>query len=122
MNLMKYVKKKKTEKKRVMIFCLFAGHGMIDMSEQVLLCNEFNKKMNFYTFFKAENLLRDLVSKCDNVWVMALFACCRQKFLPDDVCLCFDEAKAVEVRDKLAQLAAYEHEVEKYDTSVDFDE
>ena len=38
-----YITKKKQEKKRVMIFFLFAGHGMIHMNEQVLLCNQLSK-------------------------------------------------------------------------------
>lgn len=44
------------------------------------------------------------------------------------MCFCFDEKKAVEVREKLAilaekqQTAAYENDLEKYDTSLTFEE
>ena len=79
---------------------------MIDQNQQVLLCNELNDKTRFYKFFNAEALMRDIASKCENTWIMVLFACCRQKYIANmsDKCISFGPEEAVEVRKQLIQL------------------
>ena len=60
-----------------LLFCLFAGHGMISNNEQVILMNEFDKSANFYKFFNAEATLRKLAVQANNVYIVAMYACCR---------------------------------------------
>ena len=84
----------------------------------------FHANKKFYKMFNAETCLRDLASKCENVWIMALFACCRQKYVATDpkLCISFNEKDAAEVREKLEKLAAYNHEVGEVKTEETWEE
>ena len=99
MALDKYIGACRNKGQNVMLFFLFAGHGMIANNEQVLLCNRFDDKAKFYAFFKVETMLRNLAQKYANVYIVTLFACCRQRFDPAEMCICFDEKKALEVKE-----------------------
>ena len=65
---------------------LWAGHGMIWHNSQVLLTNELNKKTKFYSFIEVEKQLRSLCSMNNNVYIISLFACCRQIWDPSKHC------------------------------------
>ena len=96
----------------MLLFSLFAGHGMIHNNMQVLLCNELDPKTKFYKLFPVEELLRDLAAKYRNVYIVTLFACCRQKF-DLELCCLFDQSEVQEHKDNLAQLAEYKLEAKK---------
>ena len=49
----------------------------------MLLCNKLNKKTGFYQFYQAEASIRALASSYRNIYVVSLFACCRQKYDKD---------------------------------------
>ena len=74
----------------------------------MLLCNEYDPKTKFYKMYNAEMLLRDMATKCDNTWIIALFACCRQKYVATDpkLCISFDRKEAEEVKEQIAKLEA----------------
>ena len=87
---------------------------MIDHNAQVLLLNEFkpndkkekDEQGNFtgegyYNTFKAETSLRMLASGSSNVYIISLFACCRQNFY-ENMTIAHSEFKAKEIQELLA--------------------
>ena len=62
--------------------------------------------------FKAEVALRTLAAKCNNVYIISLFACCRQRY----------DAKICSGLDKTIVDARIEHEEAKSITQANLDE
>ena len=46
----------------------------------MLLCNKWKSTTEFYQFYQAEAAIRTLASANRNIYVISLFACCRQKY------------------------------------------
>lgn len=61
----------------------FACHGMMNKGTQVVLTNSFDENTKFYHFIHAENNIRSYSSQLERVYFIALFACCRENFVPD---------------------------------------
>ena len=78
-----------------MIF-LFAGHGLMQEGQQVLLYNEFDARDKFYRLLRAEAKLRTFAEIYPNSYIISIFACCRQMHDPTWMkgqCLSIDEYK-----------------------------
>ena len=45
--------------------------------------------------------MRSLAEELDNVYIVCMFACCRQIFDPEPHVECFDDAKKNEIKEKL---------------------
>ena len=113
MCISRFIKNQASKGKKVLMFFLFAGHGMMRDNGQVLLTNDFDKGMQFYKMFKAEPMLRTLSASAQNAYAVSLFACCRQKFDAAAMCHCFDSATAEALEEKFRTLAEYKHQQEE---------
>ena len=78
-----YIKKQSKSGKKVVLFTLVAGHGMIVDNEQVVLCNKITDK-RFYQIFPIQSLICSIAAEMDNLYSITAFACCRQKFIAKD--------------------------------------
>ena len=47
---------------------------------QHLLCNEYDKDSKFYGMYNVENNLRTAAELYRNIYIVSLFACCRQNY------------------------------------------
>ena len=61
-----------------LIVYALAGHGMQCNGRQVLLVNDFDKKIAFYKMWGVENDIRTSARNNRNSYTIALFACCRE--------------------------------------------
>lgn len=62
---------------KIVIFYVFAGHGVQFNGMQSLLVNEHS--CNFYFRFKAEYIVRKLSQNYQNSYNVVLYACCREQ-------------------------------------------
>ena len=68
---------------KYLVFCLFAGHGILKDGEQHLVLNELDKKQGFYKLLNAESYIRRFSEACNtNSYFIGIFACCRELFKP----------------------------------------
>ena len=78
-----YIREQSNSGKKVVLFTLVAGHGMIVDNEQVVLCNKITDK-RFYQIFPIQSLICSIAAEMDNLYSITAFACCRQKFIAKD--------------------------------------
>lgn len=80
----------------LVIYCL-AGHGMSVDGQQVAVINEYADFRRYYRFWKIEADLRDIADDCQNAYLMAFCACCREIYNPDHHtnCMIYDDAAAL---------------------------
>ena len=78
-----YIREQSKKGKKVVLFTLVAGHGMIVDNEQVVLCNKITDK-RFYQIFPIQSLICSIAAEMDNLYSITAFACCRQKFIAKD--------------------------------------
>ena len=67
------------ETKFLVIFAI-AGHGMQMDGRQIAVVNEFDKRTGHYKKWNVEHDIRLIAERNRNVYVMGLFACCREIF------------------------------------------
>ena len=91
--------------KKYLVICLFAGHGMIQSGTQVLLTNEYDETKQFHKFIMAEQCMRSLACANENVYIIGLFACCRQIYNPAIHCNMVSKAKAEELSQGFRNIA-----------------
>ena len=72
---------KENPQETIFTLLCFATHGMIQDGRQVVIVNEINKARGFYTFYGAEQNMRDSAFKFPNAYIVGVFACCREIFL-----------------------------------------
>ena len=72
---------RKTPQDIVLIFCVFASHGMIQCGRQTILINEFDKATGFYKLIGAEENIRSAAQRNSNAYFVCIFACCREILL-----------------------------------------
>ena len=61
---------------------LFASHGMLYRSQQIVLLNNYDKSTCWYEMWFAEQNLRAIAEAFPNTYHVALFACCREIYDP----------------------------------------
>ena len=71
-----YIKELAGQGKKVVLFSLMAGHGMIVNNEQVLLCNKITDK-RFYQILPIQSIICSIAAEQDNLYSITAFACCR---------------------------------------------
>ena len=89
---------------------LYAGHGMIREGSQCIVLNQFDAKYEFYQLRPVERDIRLISGTYKNSYLVGIFACCREIFIPKIHCACvwaadLAEAKHVfEEKDKAEQM------------------
>ena len=75
--------KKARPPENYLVIILFAGHGILKDGMQALLYNEYDQAAGFYKIMKAESKLRVWAEIYPNLYVIGVFACCRQLWDPE---------------------------------------
>lgn len=78
---------------------------MIQSGTQVLLTNEYDETKQFHKFIMAEQCMRSLACANENVYIIGLFACCRQIYNPAIHCNMVSKAKAEELSQGFRNIA-----------------
>ena len=68
----------KVPDKTYLVIVAVAGHGMSMDGKQVLLVNQFSKRLTFYLTWGVEAELRTQAGKFSNAYFVGIFACCRE--------------------------------------------
>ena len=78
---------------------------MIQSGSQVLLANEYDESKQFHKFITVEQCMRSLACANENVYIIGLFACCRQIYNPAIHCNMVGKAKADELSQGFRNIA-----------------
>jgi len=73
---------KANKSKRFLLSQFYAGHGMVDGGEQVVLTDEFDERTKWYRFLPVEMMCRVYSLSNPNIFMLSSFACCREKYNP----------------------------------------
>ena len=71
---------RKNPNKKILVVFAIASHGMQDGGRQVVVLNDFNKKKGFFNTWQVEYNIRERAKKFNNLFQIAIFACCREHF------------------------------------------
>ena len=99
---------KGANKLRLLCFAFFSCHGMLFQSTQHVVLNEFDPKKNFYKLYGAESQIRYLSDLYKNCYFISIFACCREKWLPEQHNNCIGARSKDEAEQKFIQIAQEE--------------
>ena len=77
---------------------LYAGHGMIRDGVQCILLNQYSKKSEFYMLHSVERDIRYVSELCKNAYLVGIFACCREIFIPKIHCACVKATDVTEAK------------------------
>ena len=69
------------EEKILLVFAI-ASHGMQEAGKQVVVIDEYDKRMTFYKWWAIENDIRSISGRHRNSYTIALFGCCREIYSP----------------------------------------
>ena len=70
-------------KKKFIVVFMFTGRGLVKDSVTELVLNEYDRSSKFYKLFKAESMIRELSTHNSNAYIVAVFACKRQKHVAE---------------------------------------
>ena len=96
------------KKLRLLCFAFFSCHGMLFESTQHVVLNEFDPKKKFYKLYAAQEQIRFLSNRYKNCYFISVFACCREKWLPDKHTNCIGARSKDEAEQKIQQIALEE--------------
>ena len=77
---------------------LYAGHGMIKEGSQCIILNHFDEKQEFYRLRPVEKDIRLISGTYKNSYLVGIFACCREIFIPNKHCKCVKAADVAEAK------------------------
>ena len=64
----------------ILLYITASSHGYMYEGNQVVATNRYDPKINFHEFIPVEESVRNISAKHPNIYMFALFACCRAIF------------------------------------------
>ena len=66
-------KLQKSSGKRILVFHVFSGHGVLKDRNQSMLINRFDPQSRFYERFEAEKWIKKIAQECPNTYNIGIF-------------------------------------------------
>ena len=80
---------------------MFTGRVVVKENMTEVVLNEYAESTQFYSLFRAEGLIREMSMAYSNAYMVAIFACSRQKHIAKSLVKAVETEKNLEPIDEL---------------------